>query len=69
MEEGYPAEHASFEQDINSQEERERFFEEGAVEIRGEIMGSWGYDHEKMNEVMDASVALEAYNDVAEEIL
>lgn len=69
MEEGYPAEHDSFEQDIDSQDERERFFEEGAVEIKGEVMGPWGYDYEKMNEVMDADVALEVYNDVAEEVL
>jgi len=69
MEEGYPAEHASFEQDIDSQGERERFLEEGAVEIKGEVMGPWGYEHERMNEVMDADVALEAYNDVAEEVV
>lgn len=69
MEEGYPAEHASFEQDIDSQDERERFLEEGAVEIKGEVMGPWGYDHERMNEVMDANVALKAYNDVAENLL
>jgi len=69
MEEGYPAEHDSFEQDIETQEERERFLEEGAVEIEGEVMGPWGYDHERMNEVMDADTALEAYNDVAEEIV
>lgn len=68
MEEGYPAEHQSFKQNIDSQEEREKFLEEGAVEIKGEVMGPWGFDHEKMNEVMDADTALEAYNDVAKQI-
>jgi hypothetical protein len=69
MEEGYPAEHASFEQNIDSKEARERFFEEGALEIKGEVMGPWGYSHEKMNEIMDADIALKAYNDVAGEII
>jgi hypothetical protein len=69
MEEGYPAEHDSFEQDIYSQDERERFLAEGAVEIEGEVMGPWGYDHDRMNEVMDADVALKAYKNVAEEML
>jgi len=68
MEEGYPAEHATFRQDIDSQDGRKRFLEEGALEIEGEVMGPWGYDHEKMNEIMDAGTALRAYNDVAEEI-
>lgn len=69
LEQGYPADHASFKQNIDSQEQRERFLEEGAVEIQGEVMGPWGYDHDKMNEVMDAEIALKVYNDVAEEIL
>ena len=68
MEDGYPAEHNSFEQNIDSQEGRERFLEEGALEIQGEVMGPWGYDHEKMNEIMDPDTALEAYNDVAEQL-
>jgi hypothetical protein len=67
--EGYPAEHHSFEQDIESHDEKKLFFEEGALEIQGEIMGSWGYDHETMNEIMDADAALKAYNSVAEEML
>jgi len=67
MEEGYPAEHSSFKQDIESQEERESFLEEGAIEIKGEVMGPWGYEHEKMNEIIDADTALKAYNDVAQE--
>lgn len=69
MEEGFPADHDSFEQDIESQEERERFMDEGAYEIQGEIMGSWGYDHELMNEVMDAEQALDTYNEVADQIV
>lgn len=69
MKEGFPAEHDTFRQDIDSQEERERFLEEGAHEIRGEIMGPWGYDHEIMNEVMDSEQALETYKEVAEEII
>lgn len=35
---------------------------------RGEVMGPWSYDRERMNQVMDADVALEVYQDVAEEI-
>lgn len=69
MEEGLPAEYDSFEQDIESQEERERFMDEGAYEIQGEIMGSWGYDHELMNDVMDTQQALETYNDVADQLV
>ena len=69
MEEGFPADHDSFEQEINSQEERERFFEEGAYEIQGEIMGSWGYDPKIMTEVMDPEQALETYNKVVEELV
>jgi|APHM01.1.fsa_nt_gi hypothetical protein len=69
IEEGYPAEHAEFKQDIQSQEEKRRFLEEGSFEIQGAVIGPWGYDHERMNEVMDADVALKAYNDVAEELV
>ncbi len=69
MEEGFPADHASFNQDIESDEERERFLEEGAYEIEGEVMGPWGYDHEMMNEVIDPDTALEVYNQVAEKLV
>ncbi len=69
MENGLSADHSTFKQDIETQEERERFMEEGAVEIQGEIMGPWSYDHDIMNEVMDPRQALDTYNSVAEELL
>lgn len=69
LNEGHPAEHSSFEQEIDSEEERAKFFEEGEYEIKGEIMGQWGYDHELMNEVMDADQALETYHNMAEELV
>jgi hypothetical protein len=67
--EGHPAEHSSFKQEIDSEEERAKFFEEGEYEIKGEIMGQWGYDHELMNEVMDPDQALETYHNMAEELV
>lgn len=69
METGFPADHATFNQDIESQEERQRFLEEGAYEIQGEVMGPWGYDHELMNDVMDVNTALEVYNEVVDQII
>jgi len=69
MENGFPAEHGSFEQDIETQDERERFLQEGAYEIEGDIMGPWGYDHQIMNEIMDAEQALETYNQVTDMII
>lgn len=69
MEEGFPADHDSFEQDIGTQDEKERFMQEGAYEIQGEVMGSWGYNYEIMNEIMDAEQALETYNEVVDQIV
>ncbi|WP_414837448.1 hypothetical protein ACK3SF_04205 [Candidatus Nanosalina sp. VS9-1] len=69
MEGGLPADHSTFRQDIDTQEEKEKFLEEGAVEIQGEIMGPWGYDHDLMNEVMDAQQALESYHTTADQLV
>lgn len=69
MENGFPADHDSFEQNIDTQEERESFLKEGAYEIEGEIMGSWDYDHQIINEIMDGEHALETYNKVADLII
>lgn len=69
MENGLSADHSTFKQDIETQEEKERFMEEGAVEIQGEIMGSWSYDHEIMNEIMDSEQALESYHTTADQLV
>lgn len=69
MEGGLPADHSTFKQDIETQEERERFMEEGAVEIKGTIMGPWGYDHDIMNEVMDPEEALESFHTTADQLV
>lgn len=69
MEEGFPADHGTLTQDIETEEEKQKFLEEGAYEIKGTAMGPWGYDNEKLNEIMDTEQALQTYNEVAEQIL
>lgn len=69
MEGGLNADHSTFKQDIESQEEKETFMEEGGMEIQGEIMGAWGYDHELMNEIMDPEQALESYHTTADQLV
>lgn len=66
---GIPVSHTSFSQELENQDDIERFLQEGSYDIRGEIAGGWGYDHQLMNEIIDVDTALEAYNDVAEEII
>lgn len=66
---GHPADHSEFKQDIETQEERDAFFDEGAYELQGEVMGQWGYDHKTMNEIMDAEEALNVYREVTDQIV
>lgn len=57
-----------FKDSIENDHQLRNFMEAGAYEIRRKIMGDQGYDYPELQNIMNPEAAMEAYNEIVQEV-